>query len=353
MGDKSYWIDTGTLLVLGAVGGTLGAWVGLPMPYMLGSLIFSAAYTITRAQSGYAVAFHRPFRFLSIATIGTMIGGRFTPDLLPLFPQLWPSFLAVGLFVVLAHGYGYFVLRKVGKYDRVTATYAAMPGGLIEAITLGEREGGDVRVLTVQHFARIIIVVMAVPTFFLWLEGHAVGSSAGQNMSTGPSHWWDLLAIAVIAPVGMWLGMRLNLPAGQLLGPLVLCAIAQLTGILDLHSPGWLLSLAQLIVGAGLGAQFSGMGIGLLVKTFGMGVLAVAGMLVIGAVMALGLVAVVPETFDALFVSFAPGGMTEMALIALSLDASPVIVTAHHLVRILLAVVLVGWVNKRMKGRPE
>jgi len=41
---------------------------------------------------------------------------------------------------------------------------------------------------------------------------------------------------------------------------------------------------------------------------------------------------------DALFVSFAPGGVTEMAIVALSLSANPALVTLHHVLRILLTV---------------
>ncbi|WP_425049810.1 AbrB family transcriptional regulator [Psychromarinibacter sp. S121] len=343
--------DTGVLLVLGVLGGTLAAFAGLPMPYMLGSLGFSAAYTIFQTQRDHVVKFPRNLRFFFIATIGTMIGARFTPELLGLFPQYWPSFLALIPFVLVAYAFGYTVLRRVGRYDRATATYAALPGGLIEAITMGEREGADVRVLTVQHFARIIVVVVSVPLLFLFIGGEAVGSAAGQTMADGKAGWIDLCVIAVLAPLGLWLGRRLGLPAGQLMGPLVLCGIAHVTGLLSLHSPFWLLPLAQLVVGAGLGAQFAGASAGLLIKAFSLGVVNVAGILAIGASAAFALRNIVPGGFEPLFISFAPGGMTEMALIALSLEASPVIVTAHHLFRILLAVVVVGWVGKRQKAR--
>ena len=351
MRDRKFWIDTGTLLLLGAVGGAAAAWAGVPMPFMLGSLTFSAAFTLARSQSGGTVAFPRSLRFFFIGVIGTMIGARFTPDLLVLIPALWPSFLAVLLFVVLSHGMGYAVLRRVGRYDRRTATYAAMPGGLVEAIAMGERAGADLRILTVQHFARIILVVVTVPLLFLWLGGEAVGSSAGQTIGNGPSRWVDTALVLGLSVAGMFAGRWLRLPAGQLMGPLLLCGLAHVLGLIDLHSPDWLLQLAQLVVGAGLGAQFSGASAGLLVRTFALGALTVLGMLAIGAAMALGLAQIVPGGFEPLFISFAPGGMTEMALIALSLDASPIIVTAHHLVRIVFAVILVNWVNRLAAGR--
>ena len=52
-----------------------------------------------------------------------------------------------------------------------------------------------------------------------------------------------------------------------------------------------------------------------------------------------------------LFISFAPGGVTEMSLIALSVASSPALVSAHHIFRIITTVSLLGiiynrWINK-------
>ena len=51
-----------------------------------------------------------------------------------------------------------------------------------------------------------------------------------------------------------------------------------------------------------------------------------------------------------LLISFAPGGVTEMALIALSLQANPALVTAHHIYRIILTVIEMS-VIARWKAR--
>ena len=47
----------------------------------------------------------------------------------------------------------------------------------------------------------------------------------------------------------------------------------------------------------------------------------------------------VEEPLDVLLISFAPGGVTEMSLVALSLQANPAFVTLHHIFRILMTVV--------------
>ena len=54
-----------------------------------------------------------------------------------------------------------------------------------------------------------------------------------------------------------------------------------------------------------------------------------------------------------LMISFAPGGVAEMSIIALSLAANPALVSLHHIIRILLTVVEMGLLTRLMfsKGR--
>jgi len=68
-------------------------------------------------------------------------------------------------------------------------------------------------------------------------------------------------------------------------------------------------------------------------------------MLGIGAGFALALSAAGLAPFKVMILSYAPGGVIEMGLIAVSLNASPIFVTAHHLVRIVATVLAaaVGW----------
>ena len=46
----------------------------------------------------------------------------------------------------------------------------------------------------------------------------------------------------------------------------------------------------------------------------------------------------VGERFEAVVLAFAPGGLAEMSLVAVSLQISVIYVSAHHVARILLSV---------------
>jgi len=63
-------------------------------------------------------------------------------------------------------------------------------------------------------------------------------------------------------------------------------------------------------------------------------------MLLIGFAIALVLTGAIGQPVEVIFIAFAPGGVTEMSLIALSLQSNPVFVSLHHFARILLTVIV-------------
>ena len=81
------------------------------------------------------------------------------------------------------------------------------------------------------------------------------------------------------------------------------------------------------------------------------GALSVIAMLILAFIFVIILQNLSELTAVTLFISFAPGGVTEMSLIALSVASSPALVSAHHIFRIITTVSLLGiiynrWINK-------
>lgn len=332
----------------GLTGALAAQAAGLPIPFLLGSLFATAALSLTLyARRRQRLWFPQPLRRASVGVIGTMIGTTFDPDLLATLGSMAVTLAALTLFIVMAQAVGYGVYRGLGRYDPVTARYAAMPGGLIEAVSLGEKAGGDVETLSLQHFLRIVLVVMAVPTIIYFWTGHSVGSSAGQTLQTTPAQWTDWAAFAIVVPAGLALGRLLRLPAGIIMGPLLLSAGLHAAGIIALSGPPLLLNGAQLMVGTGLGVMFARSTLRRLALGAALGTLAVGLMLALGAGFAALLAPHVPMSFEVLLISFAPGGVSEMSLIALSLGVSPVIVAGHHLFRIAVTVLMAGLLARK------
>ncbi len=331
------------LLAIGTLGGFVAYGLGAPIPFLLGSLVSVAAFVITmEGREPFPLSFPIKVREVFVAIIGTMIGSTFTPEGFAAFQNVWASFGAMLVFIVIALASNYALFRRFGGYDRATAFYSSMPGGLVDSVVLGEQAGGDPKILSIQHFVRIVIIVTAVPFGFWLFTGEAVGSASGVTFdvpghTTGPAGW---VALFVIACVGYWLGRLIKLPAYFLMGPMIVAGLAHGIGLTEAQFPDWMLSVSQLVVGVGFGARFAGLKRKMLLKGLWLGLLTTSSMLLLGALLSLALTRVTDEPFDVLLLCMAPGGIIEMGLIALSLSANPVFVSTHHLLRIVVTVAI-------------
>lgn len=327
---------------LGAVGGVIFTVFGLPLGMLLGSL-FAVAAAASRGLRifGAPPAVPQSWRYALMPVIGVAIGGSFPTDFLEQAARWWFTLAALVIFVPVAHGLAYWLYRHFGRLDARTAFFSAMPGGFLEALEMGDKAGADVAMLLMLQFLRLILCIVLVPVAFALVAGKGAGSSAGLEWPGAevPLLAADLVVLAGAGVLGWWGAHKLRFPAAVLSGPLLLSALAHVTGLTSATPPGWLILITQWIVGTALGSRFAGFQSHRMWLALKLSALNVALVLAIAALCALALSGPVGEPVPAIILAFAPGGITEMSLVALSLQMSAVYVTMHHLLRIVLAVV--------------
>ena len=339
-------------LIVGGIGGYCFYWLTLPLPWMIGAMVFTSIAT----TFGMPLRMAPQLRLTMIATLGIMLGSAFTPAL---FEQLgqWSVSLAllvayVGMSTFLCELY----FRRIAGYGPVSAYFASAPGGLNEMTQVGAQKGGDARQISLCHAARILLIVLIVSFSFRFF-GNYHPEAKGLNFSMmAPllSGWkeWGLLALA--GGVGLGLALWLRMPAAGLVGPMIASAIIHVTGLTDSRPPDILIALAQLIVGTGLGCRFYGAPPGLLLRVLGHAVMATLILMAITLGMAGVIAQLVGIPFHAAILALAPGGVAEMSLIALSLGLDPAYVAAHHISRISMVVLVIPllfpwyqrWINR-------
>ena len=341
------------LTLLGGLGGFVASWLNLPLPFMLGSLLASGGIALfwnNLLPERYV--FPNRFRLIFLVIIGVMIGTRVTPAVITALPGYVTSFALLTVFVGVAHWFNYQVFRRIGGYDPATAFYSGTPGGLMESIAMGEEAGADIPLLTMQQFLRIIVVITMVPVGLSLWYGAPVGSAAGQTLARTGADLHALPWVILTGMAGFLVGKLIRLPAAQLTGPLLASAIVTVSGLADLPVPQWTVNVAQVVIGTSLGIRFAGLRGRTMIKATGLTLISVAGMLGLGLLCAIILQPVTGLHLDVLLISFAPGGVTEMALVALSLHANPAIVTIHHVYRIVLTVLEMGLFARLWKDKP-
>ncbi|OWJ71705.1 aminopeptidase [Haematobacter massiliensis] len=331
----------GSVLLVTLAAAQVARWGGMPLPWMLGPLIAAATLAMSRPAGHWLVPlFPNNIRSICVGVVGLMIGGSFTPALMSSAGEWWITLLGMAVVTLVLQWLNYLWFRRGMGLDPTTAWFSGSPGGLMENIALGEAHGGDLRVISALQFLRIILVVITLPAAFSIWNGAPVGSSAGVQVPGPPLTATDGLLLVAALVLGQWGARRLSLPAGVVVGPLIVSAIAHATGLIGGQVPPALVSGAQWLIGTALGLRFAGMQRARLVQCLG-GALVALG---ISAVAVAAIIAIVRPFIDipisALLLSYIPGGVVEMGLIALSIGANPVFVTAHHVFRILIAVII-------------
>ena len=338
-------------LILGTVGGLSARALHLPLGLLLGSIFAVGLAAILNLRAGgVGVGFPQPLRNLFVPIIGVSIGAAFTPDVLRQMPGWWISLTALLMYIPVAHGAGYFIYRR-GGLPKAEAFFGAVPGGLIESVVLGEEAGADARTLILLQFLRLILTIIAVPVIFLALTGHAVGSAAGEHIA-GAAVALGVRNTAILiaaAGLGYAVGRMLRFPAAIMTGPILASAIVHLMGWSVAVPPGWAVGVTQVVLGSALGARFLGMEPGALTRAVWLAMQSVGVALVLAFGFAFAVAEVAGQPITAGFLAFAPGGLAEMSLIALSLKVGVVYVAVHHVVRIVVSVTVarvgVRWIK--------
>ena len=338
-------------LILGTAGGLIARSLHLPLGLLLGSIFaVGLAAMLNVRVAGAEIGFPQPLRNLFVPVIGVSIGAAFTPAVLAQMPGWWISLLALLVYIPVAHGAGYFIYRR-GGLPKAEAFFGAVPGGLIESVVLGEEAGADARTLILLQFLRLILTIIAVPVIFLALTGHAVGSAAGVQIAGAgaPLGLPDAVILLAAAALGYAVGRLLRFPAAIMTGPILASATLHLMGWSMAVPPGWAVGITQVVLGSALGARFVGMERGALTQALWLACQSVGVALILAFGFAFGVAEVAGQPITAGFLAFAPGGLAEMSLIALSLKVGVVYVAVHHVVRIVVSVTVarigVRWIR--------
>jgi membrane AbrB-like protein len=322
-------------LALGAGGGWAAAALQLPLPWMIGSMGATTAAAVLGLPLGLPVA----FRHVMVAVLGVMLGSGFSPAILERVAEWAASLTSLALYAAAAGAAGMVYFRRLCGYDPVTSYFAAMPGGLSEMILVGTEMGGDARIISLTHAARLLLVVLALPFAFQFLVGYEPSTRPAAGLPIVEIPPVDLAVLAACAVAGVFGARALRVPAAAVVGPMILSAAVHLAGWTEAKPPLELVAAAQVVVGAAIGCRFAGTGIGLVRRA----VVAAAGgtavLMAATVAFALALNAGVGLPLEPLVLAFAPGGLAEMSLIALAIGADAAFVATHHIARIFLIVV--------------
>lgn len=333
-------------LALGALGGWVLDLLQMPLAWMIGSLLFTTVF----ALAGASLERSQRLRNVTVPVLGLMLGSAFTPDALDHVQRWLPSLAILILYVIVVTSVTMIYLRKVAGFGPVTAYFSAAPGGFGEMVLLGEAAGGDDRRISLIHSIRIMITVLVIPFYFAFTEGYEPGGLERMGSLVDLSLKDGALFIACAA-IGVPLFKRLGLPAATLLGPAILSGAVHLAGLSTAQPPFEIIAIAQVVIGSGIGCRFAGVAVRRVIGTLLHGVGVTVMMIGLALAAAYGLSVTTGLDFNALWLSFAPGGLAEMTLISIALGIDVAFVSTHHVIRMLFLVAVTSTTFELLKDR--
>jgi membrane AbrB-like protein len=288
-------------------------------------------------------------RTASLAVVGGILAATFRPSVLPLVAGHWlPVTLVVGGTLFLSLGAG-LLLSGLVRIDRKTAALGALPGAASGMLAMSDPLGADARLVALMQYTRVVVVVVTATLAGRLVAGASPQTISAQGLQAAPGGV-DLLvqgtlptyAVTVlVAVLGALAGTRLRLPAGALLGPLILgVALAEL-GVVHLAWPPGVPQVAYLVLGLWVGLLFDGASVRRAGRLFPFVLASAVGLVLACAALGWALAALTGIDGMTAYLATTPGGIESVAIVALGTGADAPLVLAVQMLR-LLAVVFAG-----------
>ncbi len=331
-------------LAIAAVGGAIFGLLNLPAGWLTGGMIAVAIAALSRVP----VEIPSPLRNVAFVVIGSFLGSSVSPELVGELPR-WPislAILAVNLAVLQWAAQTF--LHKVCGWDRQTAFFAAIPGLTSYVIALALPTRADTSRIAVSQTIRVFLLVVFLPKAV-----SLVGAAAPGPVAASAS----LLEIAITlagGTVGGVIFSFVGIPAGPLLGALLVSGILHGTGLVSGGLAQPLLVAAYIVLGGLIGSRFAGTTMKMLTAMFAasLGAFAISlAVAVTGAWIAAWLTG---QPLSQMVLAFAPGGIDVMTIMAFALNLDAAFVAAHQLARFLfIAIYAPMFVRDVREGPPD
>ena len=344
-GPGSLAARLGRTLAVGTAGGALFAWLNLPLGWMLGAMVATTVVSL----GGAKLHVPGPMRSIMVAVLGVLLGASFTPEILDKVRQ-WPltiACLVLYLGILVSVLFVYF--HRIVGFDAPTAYFSAAPGGLGEMVITGAAMGADDRTIALVHTSRILLVVLTIPFWYRFMTG-VTPTPSSIGPSIGAMGIADLSVLGACAVVGVVGGRLIRLPAYRISGPLLASALVHVTGLSSSAPPWEVVAVAQVVMGSAIGARFTGVPLRRVLGVMAAALVSTVVMLAATVAFALVLAPATGIDWRSIVLAYAPGGLAEMSLIALSLGIETAFVATHHVLRIALIVVGAPLVFARLRS---
>jgi len=325
-------LDAGGVAI-GAAGGVVCAWIGTPIPWLLGPLFAVAATNL----AGLPVRCPKGGRELGQVLIGTVIGLYFTATVAAIVAAQLPWMALVAVVSLVLGAVGAWIQQRVAKLDLATAFFGCVPGGMSEMFALGDRFHAEPVALALSQLIRVTIVVCTVPAALTYFGQH--GDEVFQPLTRIVD--WRLLPVLFAGTGAVAIALnRLGMTNAWMLGAVAFAAALTAAGVELSAVPRPITIIGQVLIGVSVGQRFEREALAGAPRVILGSAIATVLMLAVSGALSLFIANATGISVWSIVAASAPGGLAEMSVTAQVLGLGVPLVTAYHIVRIFMITVI-------------
>lgn len=282
---------------------------------------------------------------LGLIMLGVQIGASFTRSVTSDIKDDWLAIVLVSVLILLLALVVSIGFRKIAHVNRETAILSVIPGALSQMIVMAEEnKKADILVVSLTQTSRVIFVVLLVPliSFFFKTDHSNRVTEANVQYLTDVLTIQHIVIIALGIAVVYILMKWIHFPTKMLMAPIVVLVIWNFVTNLTFTLDAPIIAGAQIIYMIRVGIQIAH----LTDQLKGRIAVAIAYqnvMLIFGALAMVYLVQFINHaSIDELFLGAAPGGMSQIVLVALDIGADVAMISSYHIFRIFFILFLIA-----------
>ena len=309
--------------------------LNIPLAWMIGPMIATSLI----ALRGVQVMMPKLALSSILIILGLHIGNYIDQNLInQMINWIWTTiimffYIIVSILIVSKY------LQKFSDYKEKTSIFSAAPGALGPLMILAEYEKSDLSQVATAHLIRLIIIITLFP--FIIVSLYPADAIELEKFDYMSQNHWELILLILVSLVFIFFFDKAKVPAALLSGTLVASGILQIFDIASYKLPDASINFCLLILGASVGCRFANKKFKEVANNSFHGLVATILLVLLGLIAAYIATFFVDNNFLSLILSFCPGGIYEVAVIAIAFDLEPDFVAFHHIIRLLFILFVV------------
>ena len=309
--------------------------LNIPLAWMIGPMIATSLI----ALRGVQVMMPKLALSSILIILGLHIGNYIDQNLInQMVNWIWTTiimffYIIVSILIVSKY------LQKFSDYKEKTSIFSAAPGALGPLMILAEYEKSDLSQVATAHLIRLIIIITLFP--FIIVSLYPTDAIELEKFDYMSQNHWELILLILVSLVFIFFFDKAKVPAALLSGTLVASGILQIFDIASYKLPDASINFCLLILGASVGCRFANKTFKEVANNSFHGFVATILLVLLGLIAAYIATFFVDNNFLSLILSFCPGGIYEVAVIAIAFDLEPDFVAFHHIIRLLFILFVV------------